>query len=322
MSDKGLPSLEEIWADADLGDGLGDGFDGGQVAEDELDFSSAHLDSEGEQSEDDKFVPAKLSDLFAQSDDDGQAETGPIDLAQEIPLDDGTTVTLRELIDGRLMRSDYTRKTQELASEREQFETQREQLEAVKQLKDMITSDPYTVVTDMAVRLGIIDESEARFAANRRFTGDPESILPTKQNKAPSPEDLEALVEQKAQEKLEQLLNNNPTVKQLQTQAAWAEVNNIFDQIEQVYDTQLDAADRQTLLKLSVDLNEDNLEYVFLRANTALQKRQSGQDRVRKGQGVRSVRGTQPNNADLVTTPPADMDEAFARTAKRLGISI
>ncbi len=327
MSDKGLKSLDEIWESMDDGGDLSDGPDGGLDIDDGDDSavveSQPQVDEGQEQSDEDDFVPAKLSDLYAQDDEDGQGEDAPDLLAQEITLSNGEVVPIQELIHRQEeMRKDYTQKTQTLAEERKAFETEREQLQAVAELRDLLTNEPTQTVAQMAVQLGLISEEDARWAANRGFTGDPESIIPKKGKDTPSPEDVEALIEQKAQEKLEELLGSNPVVQQIEAQQAVTQVNTIFDQIEQSYGTELDHDDRVAVLKASVDWGQDNLEYVFLRLNSALEQQQAAKGRVKGGQSLKTVRSSQPNNADIVTTPPSDMDEAFARTAKKLGISL
>ena len=320
MSDEGLKSLEEIWASMDDGDGLSD--EPAEVLDIDVGVDETpdpQVDAAGEQSDDD-FVPAKLSDLYAQSGEDGQDDDVPVDLDQEFVLGD-ERVSLRQLVDERLMRKDYTQKTTEVAEQRRELEQLQADLAAAKELKDSLLDNPVATITEMALQLGIIDEDTAAYASRRRFNGDASELLPKgKTPEGPKPEDIESLVEQKAQAKLEELLQNNPAVKQLQMAEARAQVNTIFDQIQDAYGTELDLDDRRVLLQASLDLNEDNLEYVFLKLNSELQKQQAAKGRVRQGAATRSVRGAQPNDADVVTEPPSTFDEAWRRTALKLGV--
>lgn len=325
MTTEGLKSLDEIWESMDDGDGLSDEpaevLDVDEVEEATEDAPDAPQVDEGQEQSDEEFIPAKLSDLYAQDDEDGQGETAPNLLAQEITLPNGETVPIQELIHRQEeMRKDYTQKTQTLAEERKSFESEREQLQAVADLRELLTSDPVNTVAQMAVQLGLIDEQDARYAANKRFDGDPNSLIPQGKKEDKSQEDIDAIVEAKAQEKLEELLNSNPAIKQIQSQQAVSEVNQIFNQIEEVHGLELDGDDRKAVLQASLDWEEDNLEYVVLRLNAALQQRQAGKERAKNGQGLKSVRGSQPNDSDIVTTPPSSFEEAWGRIEKKLAV--
>ena len=56
-------------------------------------------------------------------------EFNDLELDQEIRMTDGSVTTLKELEEGRLMQSDYTKKTQALAEERKEFEGTRDRAE-------------------------------------------------------------------------------------------------------------------------------------------------------------------------------------------------
>lgn len=64
--------------------------------------------------------------------DDAEDEPAPVTVQDEtvLVLDDGTTLTGKELSDGYLRQADYTRKTQELAEQRREVETQMDDLAA------------------------------------------------------------------------------------------------------------------------------------------------------------------------------------------------
>lgn len=317
MSNEGLKSLDEIWDSIDMGDGPSDDFDGGQEIDEQVEPGIEQSDSE-------EFVPAKLSDLYAEDDEDGQgAEGTPVDLDQEITLPDGQVAKLRDLYEGNLRHGDYTRKTQELATLRQEFESERESfnaeraaLEATRNLRDALLENPVAVVADMASKLGIIDEDTAEYASRKRWNGDASKLLPDT-GKRTDEVDIEALIEQKAAEKLEELMKNSPVAKEIEMAQARQQVDNIFGQIEKVYNTTLDQADRAVILQASLDMNQDNLEYVYLKLNSELAKRQAGKARVKSGQQPRGSRGSQPNDADIVTEPPKTLEEAWSRIEKK-----
>jgi hypothetical protein len=57
--------------------------------------------------------------------------------------EDRQPITLKELKNGYLRQSDYTKKTQKLAEERKAFEAEKQQYEPVKQWLDYIQANPY-----------------------------------------------------------------------------------------------------------------------------------------------------------------------------------
>lgn len=314
MSDDGVKSLDEIWNEMNVDDGLSLEDADSQVI-DVSDFSD-----DTDQPDSDEFVPAKLSDFYAETDEEDQPSTGGVaDLDQEITLPNGTRATVRELWESGLRLEDYTRKTQEVAEtrrafeeERSKFDAEREQLEAARALRQALLDDPTSTVARMAVELGIIDEETARFAGRQRYNGDASKLLPDTGKKADEV-DIEALIEQKAAEKFEEFMKNSPVAKEIEMSQARQQVDSIFGQIEQAYGTKLDQDDRKAILQASIDLDQDNLEYVYLKLNSELQKRQANKNRVRQGSANASVGSVKPNDADRVTTPPETFDEAWRR---------
>lgn len=314
MSDNGVKSLDEIWNDLNVDDGLSLEDADSQV-DDVSDFSD-----DTDQPDGDEFVPAKLSDLYAEADEEDQpSDEGVADLDQEITLPNGARATVRELWESGLRLEDYTRKTQEVAesrrafeAERSKFDAEREQLEAARALRQALLDDPTSTVARMAVELGIIDEETARFAGRQRYNGDASKLLPDTGKKTDEV-DIEALIEQKAAEKFEEFMKNSPVAKEIEMSQARQQVDGIFGQIEQSYGTKLDQDDRKTILQASLDWDQDNLEYVYLRLNGELQKRQANKNRVKQGSANASVGNVKPNDADRVTTPPETFDEAWRR---------
>lgn len=62
-------------------------------------------------------------------DDEESSEPAALSDDTEVTLEDGSTVTVKELREGALRRDDYTRKTQQLAEERKELEQQREKID-------------------------------------------------------------------------------------------------------------------------------------------------------------------------------------------------
>lgn len=319
MSDGGLKSLEDAWAET-MGDTPGDLVDAPEDSvepdlPDVADVANAFED-DVEQPTERSDGPTKLSDL-AQSDDEGQDEqSSPADLVQEITLPNGQTVTVEQVQrwrDEGLMREDYTRKTQELSREREAFESEREQLEAVRELKDMITNDPKGTVGRMAAQLGLIDESVLARLQDVDVEVDPNTLF----NKDVKGQDIQALIEQQVQERLQQEFQTNPAFKQAQQQATAARVESIFDSIEQIYEDKLDESDRNFVLRTALENGETDLEKVYLRLASQVAEKNANAKRVRTGRSVSSVPTGTPNKADVVTAPPSSFEEAWERTMKQ-----
>ena len=92
----------------------------------------AEADDQSEDAQDDDL---EADDTEDEADEVIEAESGYVDLDAKVRLDDGSTLTVRELRDGNLRQSDYTRKTQAIADERRDIETRNR---AVAQLEQDI----------------------------------------------------------------------------------------------------------------------------------------------------------------------------------------
>lgn len=310
---EGLLTLDEIWA-SHFPDGESDEGDAPQA---EASESESEVEEQIQDS-DTPDVPAKLADLLNEEGDevegDGQAEAGPIDYSQEITLPDGETVTLRQLIDERLMRADYTRKTQELAEQRKAFEAEREQLKAAAELRDMLQEDPVGTVAELAHRLGLLDDYAYQQAvANKGADAKGLDDLLTPKKSVPSPEELEKLIEEKARALLEEWKKSDPAFEELEVRAAQNKVNQIFDYLEQVYSVELDMRDRNAILKQALKDNDEDLEKVFLRMQTRLNQLQRSRSNVKRASAPRSVGGDASAQVDVTNKPPASIDEAWER---------
>ncbi len=212
------------------------------------------------------------------------------------------------------MRKDYTQKTQELAEQRKQFDEEKGSLEGARDLRDMLQSDPIGTITEMALRAGIIDEQTARVASQRRNVR-AEDVIPRRDDAA----DIEQLVEEKAREMLESMMKDNPAMQEYELRQAQNQVNAAFEQLEGDYGVSFDTADRNTLLELALKWNEPNLEYVYLKAQRELDKKQKARGRVKAAQPKRGVSGTQPGDADVVTETPKTLEDAWKRAEVMLG---
>lgn len=166
------------------------------------------------QSEDDRDV--NLFDALDDTEDtDSEASNTDIDDSTSFTVD-GSSVTFDELKKGYLRQSDYTKKTQELAEERES-------LKDAQALWDAMNSDPVGTLRQL------------QQAVNRGG-----SIAPKAPEKPSTTEDLNALVEARVQE----MLSSDPRISAWeQSQSAAAEAS-AFSAVEQDFGIELTAADK------------------------------------------------------------------------------
>lgn len=304
MSDQGLPSLEDLF-DENFGDGYSDQGDGPVVSDEPI------VETPVEQSDDISEEPAKLSDLFkedlpleeeTQSDDGGQAESGPIDLDTEIEID-GQKITVRELARQRdEMRKDYTQKTQALSDERQAFETEREELQAAKDIRDMLKDSPVETIAEMALRAGIITEDTYQEALRSNRTLRTDDIIPERKSNA----NLEETIQEEVERRIAEALAKDPMRQQYAVQELQNRVSSTFSAIEESHGVELDDDDRRVIMQQAVAMNEGNLEFVFLKLNEQLRKQQANTDRVKQGAPKRSQRGPTPQDGE--TARPEKFD--------------
>ena len=103
-------------------------------------------ESEAENLETDEQDVETVEDEESNEAEEGKEEEGeesPFNDETEVTIGEGQTVKLKELKDGFLRQSDYTKKTQALAEERKTFEAERERLQPVQQMSDFLGANPY-----------------------------------------------------------------------------------------------------------------------------------------------------------------------------------
>ena len=246
------------------------------------------VEEEGEQSED-MAVPAKLSDLFEQpAPADSIAPT--VDLAQKVTLPDGTESTIQDLINGNLMRKDYTKKTQVLS--------------AAKELYEMLQEDPEATVAALAQKVGLklADDYAVQQLRNKK---DVSNIVKGDDDR------LKELVAEQAKTLFEEFRQNDPAMRDQETRAAQAKVQAEFDRIQTIYGTELDADDRNALLGVAIKTNDPNLEFIYLRAQAALNAKKAEAERVNAGRVRRNAATPIMSKADALLVKPKTLDEAW-----------
>lgn len=282
-NEQGLPSLDELFANA-----FAEGDEPAAPAVEQVAEETAPV-VEVEQSE--EVIPAKLSDLVGQAPESAPAPT--FDAATPIQLPTGETVTLQQLIDGNMIRKDYTQKTQALAEERRQ-------LAAAAELHQLLAEDPQGTVLSLAAKLGI-DISGVEV----REPKDVSRILKSDEDK------IAEIAARKAQEEYEKYRQNDPAIRQYEVQESLGKAYREIDRIAQTYGESFDQDDRDALLLLAIEHNEPNLEYIYLKAKTVLESKKAEAERVRAST-VRRTAGTPgTTSADAVKTRPKSIEEAW-----------
>ncbi len=156
---------------------------------------------------------------------------------------DGEVMSLDKLRSGYMMQADYTQKTQELADK------MREADKALTLLR-LLEERPLETVTQLyqAVKTGA------------PITGIAEAKLTTQPSEPQTaPSDIEALVEARVAE----MLKNDPRLVQVENDQALVQVNEIFSEIEKMYNVTLTDSDKERTLQEAVDRNTDDLKFVF-----------------------------------------------------------
>jgi len=155
----------------------------------------------------------------------------------DVETSDGPkTESIDGLRKGYMRQADYTKKTQELARERELT------AEAVALHKAML-EDPKGFARMIAAKAGLIEDGEA----------------PVKDVKLWTDADVDAEVTKRVDAKLAE----HPMVKKAQEQEAVAAVTKAFDALEQKYNTKLSNEHRMLVLEEAQKRGVTDLDFVF-----------------------------------------------------------
>ena len=237
----------------------------------------------------------------ASEDPDQSDDAGALDLSTEIEIDFGDgaeTVTIQDLVDGRLRQADYTRKTQALAAEKADFETA---VEFHKQFE----SDPIAFAKLLAVRANLISEQDAGQL--------PDTEVATIQSQA----DIEAEVEKRVQERLA----SDPLMQEAAVAATWARVNATFDQIEADNGgITISPEVRQSIVDEGARRGVNDLELIF---QARMAKAQAKRDRAAEKRKASST-PSKPSPASAPTDDDPDevydsVDKAFLSALAEVG---
>lgn len=238
-------------------------------------------------------------DIFAGLVEEQTAVDGPaqveVDLdaaLYEIPGDDKPR-SIRELVDGNLRHADYTRKTQELAK-------QREELGDASALWEALRADPIAVLTQLSEQAGLLAEGTAK--------GTPIKVSPFK-----SADDIEAEIERRVVARVQ----DHPSVKEASLDKAKTWLSSEFTRLETEFGYKLGEASRKAILQRASSANTDNLELVF---KALLAERDLKQ--AKAGQGLAAVATSRPSgraNTSVAATEITSVRDAAELAYAEMG---
>lgn len=215
-----------------------------QVIQDESEQSTEDQSSEEDSTFGDVAKDLGIGELAPEA---GEPVGIDWDVAVELPGFE-EPVPLSEMRDGFLRQADYTKKTQALANERKQFESE---MGSAKKLFEALKSDPAGTAAYLAVQTGVIDESNLDSAKVEELRG---VYAPP-----PSLEEIEARIEAE----VEARLKSHPVVQQAELNQTLSRIENQFTNIETKYQVHLSDADKRLILKRALDANTQDLDLVF-----------------------------------------------------------
>ena len=247
---------------------------------------------------DDESVFGDVADELTGSDADASDEPDPAAFwdTQVQVQEGGPAVPLHELRDGYLRQADYTRKTQELARQREEWSKENEGL---TKLAELLKTNPAETVAKMAVQLGMLTEEQAGVASAQVEGFDP-----------PSQEKGDQMVEERVKAELAE----HPVLRQAAAVSAQAAIDQAFTEIEDHHGVRLTPKDRDLVLDRAIAANTTdlNMVYLSLRANAdEVRTRRQAAAPARPG-GRQDVEAPAAELRRKVTSLEGDVGDAFA----------
>lgn len=283
MSAGTVTSIAEAFGKAD--EELSGGTDE-QIEDVASDLETPSLEVENEQAEAAPETDNRDSDEAEQSvfdpelfaDDEGADGESAFELDWDMQLEVNgldEPVTLREMADGYLRQADYTRKTQELAA-------QRESLGQAEQLWKALNNDPVGLARALAERVGLVEQGAELARPDLELS-------PFK-----TPEEVEAEISRRVEEELA----NHPALKEAQEAQARQTVESELDRIGEKFGVGLSRADRDLIISTAIARQTGDLELVFQALQAEARERAAKREQVKKGAGGR------PTSRDVESREP------------------
>lgn len=222
------------------------------------------------------------------------------DIRQEVVVDerlDGP-MTVEDLINGNLMRADYTRKTQQLSEDRKQFAQENA---AAAKLMSALKENPAGTIASLAVSVGLLQENQLDAATMAQIN---------REHRVPSREEVDQQVEAKAKA----LLETDPRIQEAEDARLMREVETQFSSIESDHGVKFSQRDKQAILEHAVKMETMRIDLAYLdlkeRADRLRSQRQAAQQtapQAPQSGKVEDSTSTQPS------TPPKTVREAWQR---------
>lgn len=232
---------------------------------------------DGDQAEQGDEITAEVTTPDVESDDEENEEESPFSAFDDFDEED-TDADAEEARLAGLRQADYTRKTQELAIQRQALEAQQQELQHAKAIWDALQEDPRTVIEALVDKYQAELESEGPSPEARRIRELEEKIQQTDQK----------LQEQDDQAYYAQLVSECQTIS--------AEFNDPFE------------PDR--LLQFALENEIPNLRAAYLLRRDQVAKARAAADEKRRAakQAAPPVAGGSSRAAGTTTAPPEDIN--------------
>lgn len=228
-----------------------------------------------------------------QSSESGVIPGSEEDLARVIKYDtvDGPqTSTLKELIDGQMMRADYTRKTQVLAEDKKA-------LEAADDFYQKFRKDPSGFARGLAIEAGWLQPEDGP-STEKKFAS------------IPSQEDFNELINQRVEEQMKV----DPRIESYERYEQDRVVNEAFSALEKKVGMEIPMELRQSLVEEAVARGTADLELVFEARLARVQGKQLKASDRRRAAPSRPGSSHQTATEKVETDPVVDsIEEAYAQ---------
>jgi len=251
----------------------------------------------------DNELQSLVDEIAAETDgeeSDAESETDPIEtfLASDdfwstevdVDLGDGPErKSIRELTDGYLRQSDYTKKTQAIADEKGRNEDATEFFRVFEE-------DPVSFARALAVKANLIEP-------------DAQPIAKIDVAKFTSPEEYQAEIDRRVEERF----TSDPRFTEMQAVSARNRVNEVFNGMEQERGITLSPELRQHLIDIAVRTNTTDFNQVL---DAEMYRKQQARSRADETKRKAPSRPSSPGGTTERVKPleiVADIDEAFER---------
>lgn len=268
------------------------------VLEQELVATDEHLADDSQDDTEGLFAP-----LF-EDDDDNTTNTPYVEDSAVIVID-GESMTLDEAKKGFMRHDDYTRKTQDLAN-------QRQAVQNAVTLWEALENDPITTLRTLNARLGsggsLLDAQP--LVAPRQ----PQGTSAVSVNAAVG--NVDDLVEQKVAERLAA----DPRIAEYEAQKAKTILDGVFAKIEADWNLKLSDQDKFAVLNKAKAMNTTDLEMVFAGLMSLVSRKKAQRQIVKQGATLTGRGFVDGDEVPNTQETPADFKDAIKQAMRDLRV--